>query len=129
MVKLIELAQRVEPDENSRGNLVHRMRAGEDRYRFDFRECTPAAGWKQYDTEQDAWYFGVWVHVEKRMTVTYSEGDLTVVVCPTLETFRAELEDAAEFYGDPPPAFTTIGDDGVVTRYFDERPTCAAGEQ
>ena len=126
MVKLIDLAQQVTPDKNSRGNLVHRLHAGGDRYHFDVKECSPSDGWKQYDTKQDAWYFGVWVHVEKRMTVTYAEGDLTVVVCPTRETFCAELKDAAECYGDPPPAFTTIDADGGVTHYFDERPTCNA---
>jgi hypothetical protein len=103
---------------------VYQLRcgSGSNRYHFDFGPCS-GNGWRQYDTKQDASYFGVWVHIEKRMTVTFSEGDLSVVVCPTIETFRAELEDAAKTYGDPPPAFKAIADDGTVTHYFDERPT------
>jgi len=125
MANLIQkMIDKVEPDENERGNKVYRLHIGSgERYDFDFEICTPAEGWKQYDTSQDAWYFGVWVHVEKRLTVTYAEGDVTVVVCPTLETFRAELADAEEFYGDPPPAFKVIDADGKITHYFDERPT------
>ena len=31
------------------------------------------------DTDQDAWYFGVWVHPITRRVVTYAEGDVTIV--------------------------------------------------
>jgi len=125
MANLIQkIIDKVEPDVNDRGNKVYRLNYGEGaRCDFDLEICRPAKGWKQYDTSQDAWYFGVWVHVEKRLTVTYAEGDVTVVVCPTLDTFRAELADCEEFYGDPPPAFKVIDADGTVTHYFDERPT------
>jgi len=108
---------------NGRGNTITRSFLGDaERYLFDFNICSSEKGWKQYDTHQDAPYFGVWVHVEKRQVVTFCEGDLSVVDCPTIESFRAELEDAERVYGDPPPAFTTIDDDGTVTHYFDERP-------
>ena len=95
-----------------------------DRYFFDTRVCTVAEGWKQYDTVQDAWYFGTWVHVEARQILCFAEGDLSLTVCPTQESFKAELAKMAEFYGDPPPAFTVIDtEEGTITKVYDERPT------
>lgn len=106
---------------NERGNCVFPMFIGsQERYRFDF--ALLPQGWKQYDTYQDAWYFGVWVHTEKRLVLTFAEGDLTLVTCPTIDGLRAELASMAEFYGDPPPAFVSIGADGI-TNHYDERPS------
>lgn len=107
---------------NERGNTVERSFRPIDRYHFDFKVCTPAKGWKQYDTDQDARYFGAWVHIEKRQILTYTEGDITLVTCPTVESFKAELKAMANFYGPPPPAFIVIDLDGIVTRFFDKRP-------
>lgn len=93
------------PWTNKHGNQVYSGFIGEhDRLEFDFGPCSSENGWKQFDTDQDAWYFGVWVNIEKRMTVTYAEGDLTVITCANLESFRAELEDMekAEFYDERP---------------------------
>ena len=94
-----------------------------DRYIFDMKLCLGSEGWQQYDTSQDAWYFGVWVHLEDRQVVTYAEGDLSIDTYDTAEAFRAQLKSMAEFYGDPPPAFTALGLDGSVSQYFDTRPT------
>jgi hypothetical protein len=94
-----------------------------DRYRFDFKYCKRENGWRQYDTNQDAWYFGVWVHEGDRVTVTYCEGDLTMTHSPDGDTFRRELASMAEFYGDPPPAAVAIDADGKRTEYYDTRPT------
>jgi hypothetical protein len=52
---------------NSRGNKVLRdadadremSGVGDSRDTYDFRLCTTESGWRQFDTEQDAWYFGV----------------------------------------------------------------------
>ena len=109
---------------NERENLIHDFFwMGGERYKFDFDLCTIANGWVQYDTSQDASYFGAWVNVDRQQTLTYTEGDITLVTCPTKESFKAELDDASKFYGAPPPAFKTIDDDGTVTHYYDERPT------
>lgn len=111
------------PEVNERGNTILRSFHPTERYQFDFKLCTKERGWKQYDTSQDAWYFGVWVHPEKRLILTYAEGDISVVKCPTEETYHAELKSMAEFYGAPPPAFVTIDyPGGQVTKYYDERP-------
>lgn len=114
---------------NERGNLVRDLtprRISGTRYQFDEMLAWPGAkytGWAQYDTDQDAEYFGVWVNVEKRMTLTYAEGDVTLVYCPTVESFRAEMKDAARFYGPPPPAFIVIDRDAKsITNVYDRRP-------
>lgn len=106
---------------NKNGNEVVRSFDGvQSRYFYDDKLLKE--GWKQYDTTQDASYFGVWVNVGDRKVLTYCEGDTTVVTCPTVELFQAELDSLAEFYGDPPPAFTVISD-GKITEIYDPRPT------
>lgn len=114
---------------NERGNLVRDLtprRVNGSRYDFDnmlvWPGCKRYAGWAQYDTNQDAEYFGVWVNVERRLTLTYAEGDVKMVYCPTVESFRAEMEDAARFYGPTPPAFIVIDRAGTVTKVYDQRP-------
>lgn len=103
---------------NARGNVIHDgFLLHTERYLFDFEVCQ--AGWIQYDTKQDASYFGVWVHVEDRLTFTFCEGDTSLVVCPTIESFRAELENMQECYGDPPVAWAVIDSDNKLTRYID----------
>jgi hypothetical protein len=108
---------------NERGNTIERDWRHTDRYEFDLELCKHSEGWVQYDTKEDAWYFGVWVHPEKREIVTYAEGDITRVICPTEESYHAELKHMAEFYGDPPPAIIVIStEDGTVTEFYDKRP-------
>ena len=34
------------------------------------------------------------------MTLTYAEGDVTLVICPGAEHYNAEIKDACEFYGE-----------------------------
>ncbi len=111
------------PETNKRGNFVFRSWAHSDRYRYDFEICTKKKGWVQYDTKQDAWYFGCWVNPARRLILTYAEGDITVVRCPTEESYHAELADMAQFYGPPPPAFITFDyPSGKRTDYYDVRP-------
>lgn len=94
-----------------------------ERYLYDFTCCKRSDGWHQYDTDQDASYFGVWYHMERQITVTYAEGDETVVVCHSPEAWKAELKSMADFYGDPPPAFKALEVVGGVlheTHYIDQ---------
>ena len=108
---------------NDRDNIIHRFWRSDERYKFDFDLCTKARGWLQYDTDQDAWYFGVWVNIDQMQTLTYAEGDITLVTCLTLEYFKAELDDAEQFYGAPPPMAIAIDGDGKVTKFYDTRPS------
>ena len=125
--KQVDVPVLSEPRTNKLGNTITDGQwlsgDGGERYYFDFEVCTPEKGWRQYDTSQDAHYFGVWVNMAERMTFTYAEGDLSLVECPTVESFKAELDNMAECYGDPPPAWVAIDTDtGQVTNYYDERP-------
>jgi len=94
-----------------------------DRYFFDMAMCRSENGWKQYDTNQDAWYFGVWVNLSERQIVTYAEGDLSVEDCADDAALKAKLKEMEECYGDPPPAFTAIESTGQVTEFYDTRPS------
>jgi hypothetical protein len=85
---------------NDSGNTVVRRHRDAERYLFDFDDDFRAAGWKQFDTDQDAWYFGVWVNPKTLRTLTYAEGDVTLVVCSNAEHYNAEIKDACEFYGE-----------------------------
>ena len=119
---------------NERGNFIERgFKPNTERYYYDFEKLKRVDGWEQYDTRQDAWYFGVWVNATRREIFTFAEGDTTLVTCPTLESFRAELAEMEKFYGPPPPAFIAcdgiglangkIVPEGNVTLFFDKRPT------
>lgn len=85
---------------NSRGNLVIRRHLSAERYKWDFDEDFRNAGWEQFDTDQDAWYFGVWVNKKQFRTFSYVEGDLILVICPDAAHYNAEIADACKFYGE-----------------------------
>lgn len=86
--------------ENERGNGVYRMFCPAERYLVDFADDFNSEGWEQYDTDQDASYFGVWVNRTKFLTLTYAEGDWTLVRCPDAARYNAEIENANQFYGE-----------------------------
>ena len=95
-----------------------------DRYYYDFGKCQRSDGWIQYDSKEDASYFGVWVNpATLQLLLTWAEGDETLETCESEKEYHDKLKSMAEFYGDPPPAFKTIDTEtGDVTHYFDERP-------
>jgi hypothetical protein len=95
---------------NSRGNTVHSASASTGRYVVDFADDYTSEGWEQFDTDQDAHYFGVWVNKGKLMTLTYAEGDWSLVVCPDLAHYRAEIENMIQFYGE-----------GFIAKTYDEK--------
>jgi len=107
--------------------LFDRFSRGE-RYEIDFADDFTAEGWKQFDTDQDAHYFGVWVNPRFLLTLTYAEGDWTLVECVNRDAYRGEIERAIEFYGEGRMA-TVISDDGSVTvcrqdrqQFFEDKP-------
>lgn len=85
---------------NEHGNTVVRRHRSTERYLFDFDDDFRAAGWKQFDTDQDAWYFGVWVNPKTFRTLSYAEGDVTLVVCQDAEHYNAEVKGMCDFYGE-----------------------------
>ena len=94
------------------------MTRGGNRYGYDENL---GEGWEQYDTDQDAWYFGVWVHVGDRKVFTYAEGDRILEVCSTQDAFVALLRRMATFYGKTPPFLKTY-DKGEWTAHYSARP-------
>lgn len=114
---------------NKRGNKVtSHFKSGIDRYHFDFEQCTSKKGWQQYDTTQDAWYFGIWVNLKERKILTYAEGDIDLTECKDDAHLQAELDVMAECYGPPPPAFTCLDlHAGTITKHYDTRPTIEEG--
>lgn len=63
-----------------------------DRYLFDFQLCTPDKGWAQFDSRQDASYYGNWINPTSLEIMSYAEGDVTRTICESVEEFRAEVE-------------------------------------
>lgn len=106
-------------DFNAQDNMVIRWFLPGERYRYDSRLL--AQGWKQWDTRQDAPYFGVWVHPTKHQVVTYAEGDVSHTFCKDAEAFRNELRAMEDFYGPAPHCAVSIDHEGAVTHYYDHR--------
>ncbi|WED77243.1 hypothetical protein [Aeromonas allosaccharophila] len=81
-----------------------------------------AQGWQQYDTEEDAWYFGIWINTERLETFTYAEGDTHHVIAPNVEAFRAELARLYQYHPQAPAFISIDPQAGVVTRHFERKP-------
>ena len=81
---------------NKNGCVIERsFNCYRERYYYDSK----LKGFEQYDTDQDAPYFGVWINHTTLETVTFAEGDTTKVRAPNKSAFDAELSDMDEFYG------------------------------
>jgi hypothetical protein len=122
MKRLVEfmLDEKKRSHENNRGNMIYRWFGDDVRYTVDFADDFKSEGWEQFDTDQDAAYFGVWVNKVKFYTLTYAEGDWTLVTCPDAGHYNAEVEDAIRFYGEGFVA-KTIDADGSMTIFRQER--------
>lgn len=82
------------------GCVVRRLFWSTERYVFDFAPDFHADGWQQFDTDQDARYFGVWINSFKHMIVTYAEGDWMLVECGDRERYLRAIQRAIDFYGE-----------------------------
>ena len=72
----------------------------ETRYAFDFGECSTAKGYAQFDTRQDAYYYGHWVNPTTFRLVSYAEGDVTVTVCDDVAEFAAQVRTWIAYHGE-----------------------------
>jgi hypothetical protein len=94
------------------------------RYFYDSGEGLPGDGWQQYDTEQDAHYYGVWVNMATRQTFSYAEGDTCLTTCPDDARFAVVLQEMADFHGPPPGHVRSIdAATGEYQTHPAERPT------
>ncbi|EOD53400.1 hypothetical protein [Aeromonas molluscorum] len=115
-VKKAHKAGRIPLELTVTGGRIDRGNHQADRYYYD--RILLAQGWQQYDTAQDAWYFGIWINTEKLETFTYAEGDTNHVIAPNVEAFRAELARLYQYHPQS-PAFICINQEvGVVTHYL-----------
>lgn len=92
-----KLRQEGSTETNAQGNKLVRSWAPKDRYWFDegpgfkFFDL-PTEGWTQYDTDQDAPYFGMWINDKELMTLCYCEGDVNIVSCVDEDSYAKEIE-------------------------------------
>lgn len=71
-----------------------------DRYMFDFNICTAAKGWAQFDTQQDAAYYGNWVNPTALEIMAYVEGDVIRHKCANGEEFAAEVRRMSQWHAE-----------------------------
>ena len=100
---------RVEVEERaSKGLTIKRCHVGGARYTFDNDICTQEQGWEQYDVTEDASYFGIWLHEEKRLVACFAEGDFNMTIAHDDDAWQAERERLKERFT-PAPAFVAYG--------------------
>lgn len=109
-----------EPSTTARGNRIYRFfDGGGDRYLIDYADQFTREGWLQFDTDQDASYFGTWVNPQRLVTLTFCEGDWSLVECDTIEGYNAEIANMCQLYGDGFIAKTIDADGGVTVHQQD----------
>ena len=110
---------------NLHGNTIHDLFMPAERYLIDCAEGFTSEGWIQYDTDQDAHYFGVWVNPSKLLTLNYAEGDWTFVVCKDKALYNTHLKSMDECYekGFIAKCYAL---DGSMTIYRQDRNECRA---
>ncbi len=67
-----------------------------ERYEIDF--APDGKNWDQFDTDQDAPYFGIWVNPTDLQTLRYAEGDWSFIQCENYEQYNREIDSMIEFY-------------------------------
>jgi hypothetical protein len=119
--KIETLFAESDTETNERGNELKRgFTLHSERYEIDFADGFAAEGWLQFDTSQDAWYFGVWVNPTTFQTLNYAEGDWTLCTCPDADHYNEEIQSAIDFYDEGYEA-KAIDDNGGVTIYRQDR--------
>lgn len=106
------------PEKNRRGNDIYHRWLPVNRYFFD--RILMNKGFKQFDTAQDASYFGVWVSPEQLCSVSYVEGDVIVVCCQDKEHYNAEIKACIDCY-EPGTIAVCIDETGERTVYRQDR--------
>lgn len=119
-VKKAHKAGRIQLELTVIGCQIDRGSHQADRYYYD--RTLLAQSWQQYDTEEGAWYYGIWIHTEKLETFIYAEGDTSHVIAPNVEAFRAELARLYQYHPQAPAFISIDPEAGVVTHHFETKP-------
>ena len=69
--------------------------------------------WDQFDTSQDASYFGTWVNPTELMILSFTEGDWALVICCDMDQYNAEIQSMIECYS-PGRICTIMGSEGTT---------------
>jgi hypothetical protein len=120
VIKLTHEKEHGAPIANKRENKIYRLFMDGERYQVDLADDFQSGGWAQFDTDQDAPYFGVWVNKTKLQTLTYAEGDWVLVECQDAEHYDAEIASMIEFYAEGHIA-KALDDNGQWTMYRQDR--------
>jgi hypothetical protein len=86
-----------------------------DRYVVDFATDFQSEGWRQFDTDQDAAYFGVWLNPRTFQVLQYAEGDWQLIDCHDRDRYRGEVERLIDFYRPCRSATVIDATTGAVT--------------
>lgn len=105
------------------GNSLYRRFRPAERYVVDFADDFSTEGWKQYDTDQDAHYFGCWVNPRQFLVLTYAEGDWTLQVCLDADHYNAQIDRMNEFYSEGYEAKVIDTEKRTCTEYRQDRQT------
>jgi hypothetical protein len=105
---------------NARDNTVHRYFWSADRHVIDHASDFEKMGWEQFDTDQDDWYFGVWVNRKLLFTLSYSEGDWILVSSDSNAGYNREIQ-ALIHYHDEGVIMRSLDADGKLTTYRQQR--------
>lgn len=94
----------IDYEKNERGNVIERH------FYSDYDGCHGSGfiyekyvksiqpeGWRHYGTRQDSEYYRIWYNVQLLTTVSYCEGDITIVRCTDIDSFMEEVIDLQEF--------------------------------
>lgn len=99
------------------------------RYVVDFCEAFFSEGWQQYDTDQDAEYFGCWINKLTLSVLSYTEGDWFYKQFASREEFNAEIEAWNKFYGTGFICKMIDTDNGNVTMLVQDRSGFLIGDE
>lgn len=70
-----------------------------ERYYFD-EKCQSSDGWCQFDTKQDAWYFGQWTNPLTLEFISLCEGDYTRTHFEDEAEYTTYMQETIKFYED-----------------------------
>lgn len=93
------------------------------RYQMDFGGS--ANGWYQFDTHQDAWYYGTWVHPEDLLILSYCEGDITLERYTNLQEYIKAIKKLEKWANQD--VDRTYGIDDHDQKHWEKAKTTAKG--
>lgn len=111
-----------------RGTVTTRWKDDTGRYIIDFADDFAKEGWLQYDTAQDAEYFGLWVNKKNKQILKYCEGDWTLHEYRTVEKFNLNMQSLNNYYAEGMSFAAIDTEKRVVTVHRQDRSEFLIGE-